>query len=100
MGAFRSSSNHPTDAWNTRMQETNQTKDSQSEPDRRFACPICKRVVNIAVEGSGKLPPFFPFCSERCKMIDLGAWFDADYRIPGKPDEESEEAIDPEPPQP
>ena len=33
---------------------------------------------------------FFPFCSERCKLIDLGAWFDAEYRIPSRPDEESE----------
>ena len=64
-----------------------------SEPVRRVACPTCKRVVRIPAERSGKLPPFFPFCSERCKMIDLGAWFDADYRIAAKPNEESEEAI-------
>jgi len=36
------------------------------------------------------LPRFFPFCSERCKMIDLGAWLDADYRIASKPDDESD----------
>ncbi|MBN1508798.1 MAG: DNA gyrase inhibitor YacG [Sedimentisphaerales bacterium] len=33
---------------------------------------------------------FFPFCSERCKLIDLGAWLDAEYRIPSRPDEECE----------
>jgi len=27
-----------------------------------------------------------PFCSERCKMIDLGAWAAEDYRIAGKDD--------------
>jgi endogenous inhibitor of DNA gyrase (YacG/DUF329 family) len=35
----------------------------------------------------------FPFCSERCKLIDLGAWLDAEYRIPARPDEESEDAL-------
>jgi uncharacterized protein len=24
---------------------------------------------------------YFPFCSERCKLVDLGAWLDGDYRI-------------------
>jgi len=38
--------------------------------------------------------PFFPFCSERCKLVDLGEWLDEGHRIPGdqpsssrKPDE-------------
>jgi endogenous inhibitor of DNA gyrase (YacG/DUF329 family) len=26
-----------------------------------------------------------PFCSERCKMVDLGRWLAGDYRIPGPP---------------
>ena len=63
-----------------------------------FVCPTCKRAVIVSRDGGGGLPRFFPFCSERCKLIDLGAWFDADYRIPGKPDEESEESVDPGPP--
>lgn len=25
--------------------------------------------------------PTFPFCSERCKLVDLGKWFDGGYRI-------------------
>ncbi|MBP7051932.1 MAG: DNA gyrase inhibitor YacG [Phycisphaerae bacterium] len=64
------------------------------EPSRRFVCPSCKRPVNRPADGSSGLPRFFPFCSERCKLIDLGAWFDADYRIPAKPDEESNESPD------
>jgi len=28
---------------------------------------------------------FFPFCCERCKLIDLGAWLDAEYRIASEP---------------
>ncbi|HMS15969.1 MAG TPA: DNA gyrase inhibitor YacG [Planctomycetota bacterium] len=27
--------------------------------------------------------PHFPFCSERCRLIDLGMWFNEGYRIPG-----------------
>jgi endogenous inhibitor of DNA gyrase (YacG/DUF329 family) len=53
---------------------------------------MCKRPLKALAEDSGGLSRFFPFCSERCKLIDLGAWFDADYRIPAKPDEDSEES--------
>ena len=28
-------------------------------------------------------PAWRPFCSERCKLADLGRWFSEDYRIPG-----------------
>jgi endogenous inhibitor of DNA gyrase (YacG/DUF329 family) len=56
----------------------------------RFTCPTCKRRVRLRQEDPAQLPRFFPFCSERCKWIDLGAWLDADYRIPSKPDEEQE----------
>lgn len=58
-------------------------------------CPICKKSVN---EGDvGKLGSFYPFCSQRCKLIDLGRWLGGKYQIPvqgedqarrpGKPDE-------------
>lgn len=29
---------------------------------------------------------FFPFCSQRCKLIDLGAWLDAEYKMNSGPD--------------
>jgi len=32
-------------------------------------------------------PRWRPFCSERCKMADLGRWLNGSYRIPVKPDE-------------
>jgi hypothetical protein len=38
-------------------------------------CPICKR--NVAWEGN----PFRPFCSERCKLIDLDNWLEERYRV-------------------
>jgi len=27
--------------------------------------------------------PYFPFCSDRCKLLDLGDWLDEEHRIPG-----------------
>jgi hypothetical protein len=30
-------------------------------------------------------PAFRPFCSERCKLIDLGRWLSEEYRVPGSP---------------
>jgi hypothetical protein len=32
----------------------------------------------------------FPFCSRRCKLVDLGKWFDGGYRISRQVDEEDE----------
>ena len=43
-------------------------------------CPICKKPVADPEEG--KLRPFYPFCSDRCKLIDLGRWLDGKYQIP------------------
>ena len=37
-------------------------------------CPICKKEVSPD-------DPFFPFCSERCKIIDLGNWASEKYVI-------------------
>jgi endogenous inhibitor of DNA gyrase (YacG/DUF329 family) len=66
-------------------------------PHLEFTCPTCKRRVRVSQKGRSKLPRFFPFCSARCKWIDLGAWLDADYRILSKPDEESEDSARPGP---
>jgi endogenous inhibitor of DNA gyrase (YacG/DUF329 family) len=44
----------------------------------RIDCPICKRVLTDAPDDHGPRP----FCSARCKMIDLGNWLSEAYRIP------------------
>ena len=41
--------------------------------------------------GGSRIPDEFPFCSERCRLVDLGRWLDGEYRIPGKPVSGSEE---------
>lgn len=56
------------------------------------ACPICDRDV-VARSGNAA----FPFCSPRCKTIDLGKWLDEEYRVPVEDsnDEVPEEAASP-----
>jgi endogenous inhibitor of DNA gyrase (YacG/DUF329 family) len=41
-------------------------------------CPVCKK--EIEWEGN----PWRPFCSERCRITDLGKWAADEYRIPGE----------------
>jgi len=47
---------------------------------RVFICPICDKIVN----SDTKINRYFPFCSQRCKLIDLGKWLDGKYAIDGK----------------
>lgn len=46
----------------------------------RGKCPICFKSYEVAA-----LPdlPTFPFCSERCRLVDLGRWIDGAYVVPG-----------------
>ena len=41
------------------------------------SCPQCKKEVTWNNDN-----PYRPFCSERCKLIDLGQWATESYRIP------------------
>jgi endogenous inhibitor of DNA gyrase (YacG/DUF329 family) len=74
------------------MEDQDQARPGAPRPRLEFTCPTCKRRVRVSQDDPSKLPRFFPFCSARCKWIDLGAWLDADYRIAAKPDEESEDS--------
>lgn len=47
----------------------------------RGKCPICGRVFETPNLDAW---PSFPFCSERCRLVDLGRWIDGNYVIPGK----------------
>ena len=42
-------------------------------------CPACDGPVAPRAENRA-----FPFCSDRCKLLDLGRWLDGDYRVPGE----------------
>ena len=47
----------------------------------KHRCSICGKTFEFDYEKGGKLPPNFPFCSSRCKAIDLGKWLNEEYRI-------------------
>ena len=38
-------------------------------------CPICKKSTDSAIDAD------FPFCSERCRLMDLGAWAAEKYVV-------------------
>jgi endogenous inhibitor of DNA gyrase (YacG/DUF329 family) len=48
-----------------------------------FPCPQCGTVV---VYREGDEEGYFPFCSERCRLIDLGKWIDGEHRISRSPE--------------
>jgi endogenous inhibitor of DNA gyrase (YacG/DUF329 family) len=48
-------------------------------------CPICREPVEW--EGN----PARPFCSERCRLVDLSGWVAERYRIPGAADADADE---------
>ncbi|MDP6376802.1 MAG: DNA gyrase inhibitor YacG [Pseudomonadales bacterium] len=45
---------------------------------RILNCPTCGKAVKWTSQNTHR-----PFCSERCKLIDFGAWADAHHKIPG-----------------
>jgi endogenous inhibitor of DNA gyrase (YacG/DUF329 family) len=47
-----------------------------------MTCPTCRAPVAKDPARANKL---FPFCSERCYLVDLGRWLGEDYRIAGPP---------------
>jgi endogenous inhibitor of DNA gyrase (YacG/DUF329 family) len=51
----------------------------------RVKCPICERPM---VGQSLAEWPQFPFCSPRCKTIDLGRWLGESYSVPAEEPEE------------
>ena len=55
------------------------TSPSDNMASRKFqvTCPCCGQDCLYAPSN-----PFRPFCSERCKMIDLGAWSSESLRLP------------------
>ncbi|MFO0812231.1 MAG: DNA gyrase inhibitor YacG [Gemmatales bacterium] len=54
----------------------------------KVTCPTCTKRGELASLTEW---PQFPFCSPRCKLIDLGRWLGEEYRLP-----ESDTSADPE----
>jgi len=46
---------------------------------RQVPCPTCGKLAAWSKQNRWR-----PFCSERCRLIDLGAWFEGAYRAPAE----------------
>lgn len=55
------------------------TADSSAKK-RMIACPRCKKETLYSPKNQWR-----PFCSERCKLIDIAAWASEEYRLDGGP---------------
>lgn len=57
---------------------------------KKVVCPHCKKEPSPSPSpklGEGRVGgvnSFWPFCSERCKLLDLGKWASGQYSIPGE----------------
>ena len=49
----------------------------EDTPQRTYRCTICDREVRY----DGALPSIYPFCSPRCKHVDLGLWLREQYSV-------------------
>ena len=54
----------------------------------RVVCPICEKKMDA---HGPKEWPEWPFCSPRCKTIDLGRWLGENYRVESKAPDPSED---------
>lgn len=52
----------------------------EKQKNPSVACPTCKALVPWTTDQL-----FKPFCSERCKLIDLGDWATEAHKIAGEP---------------
>ena len=55
---------------------------------QRLRCPTCRR----AIQWSDQFP-YRPFCSERCRLIDLGGWLSGTHAIAGDAVEGAEGSV-------
>jgi uncharacterized protein len=55
-------------------------------------CPTCRGEAKPRQEN-----PSFPFCSPRCRAVDLGRWFTGGYRVAGEPAQEPKPPRDGDP---
>jgi uncharacterized protein len=55
----------------------------------KVKCPTCGRETEYSTENG-----FRPFCSERCKLIDFGAWADEEFALPAQTESLTEEDLD------
>ncbi|MEK7415294.1 MAG: DNA gyrase inhibitor YacG [Planctomycetota bacterium] len=62
-----------------------------ADPPATLRCPTCGRTVALEIPSR---PASFPFCSSRCRLQDLGAWFDGKHVIPSREPSNGDEPTD------
>ena len=65
---------------------------SGSVSGKEVACPACGQPALFGPQNRWR-----PFCSERCRITDLGGWASESYRIPGAPETPDKPAENGEP---
>ena len=66
------------------------TNNSSATTLRLVTCPQCGGDSLFAASN-----PYRPFCSERCKQVDFGAWANEDFRMPAEAPPDDQEFGDP-----
>lgn len=61
---------------------------SSALPKRTVPCPGCRQPSEYSADN-----PYRPFCSQRCKLGDLGAWAEERYRVEAQPPREDDEPL-------
>ena len=56
-------------------------------PPKKIKCPTCRS------EGDWLDGPYGPFCSRRCKLVDLGRWFNEEHLISGPLRQDNVESV-------
>lgn len=70
--------------------------DGSSSRPKQLRCPTCRARVEWGLDS-------FPFCSTRCRDVDLGQWFEESFRIPSDivtDDDEESDPVEPREPSP
>lgn len=62
------------------MSQPNRHQAPASFEARTVKCPACGGPSRYATDN-----PYRPFCCERCKKLDLGAWASEEFRVPSAP---------------
>jgi endogenous inhibitor of DNA gyrase (YacG/DUF329 family) len=58
----------------------NHDQNPKKQKTRLIKCPSCRKLIEYDLNN-----PWRPFCSERCKTIDIAAWANEEYRVAGDP---------------
>lgn len=58
---------------------------AENRPVKQVPCPHCGTPAPFGSQNKWR-----PFCSERCRSLDLGAWASESYRVPTRPADDDE----------